>query len=424
MTHHDNYALGKGLAIFQELKDKYGKSIDDIDTIEQFFNELMSETGGWVIVDFLDTDNWDCIRDVKIDKEKWILKLYWQVPNDNPELELMRRMAFSTDYYLMILKLKNIHLVTDKNDKCFAICVNGYTWKKKEYEKYVVEDGWQVSQPDESSSFFSTEYGRLKDKTTEFVRILKTPIRSFWIIPKNLPISHSESRKYLYLYNLQLCTDDLEKAVKRASDVLKKHLPKDDEDDEIKLMGNKMRRCAESLFKLMLCFYHEKYDFKAEDYNSNQRLLGVLISELKKTVYTDEFSKEKLTSIVMIANDLSHDTGTPVEVERLIELYSWLKYFIDDFEKVINNRDNLIFYNDVNKKTSPKEYIQNEYSNFDFSKEIAQIIHTTTGKISFRIEVKCGNFNSSHRFVEREYLCKDGTIKKLNDDTIGEALVV
>lgn len=424
IKHHEKPALEDGRAIFQELRDIYGKSIDDFDAIDKFFKDLMRETNGWVIVDFLDTDNWDCIRDVQIDKEKGVLKLYWQLPAKDPVGEQMRKMVFSTDYYLMILKLKNVHLVSDSKKQCFAICVNGYTWPKNEYKKYVVENGWQVSQPDESSSFFSTDYLRLKDKTTEFVRILKTPIRSFWIIPKDLSISHTHSKKLLYLYNLQLCSNDLDKALTQAQKVLKKQLPKDDEDDEIKLMGNKMRQRAESLFKLMLCFYHEKCGFKAEDYNSTQRLLGVLISELKKTVYTNEIDKEKLNTIVRIANDLSHDSGTPVEESNLLELYSLLKYFIKDFKNTIQNSERWLVENNPNMKPSPKDYIQKEYNHFDFSKEIDQYVQAVAGKISFKIEVRCGSSCSFAHFEECEYLCKDGKIKKLNSSTINEALVV
>ena len=44
----------------------------------------MGQTGGWVIVDFLDSDNWDCIRKVDVDKQNGLIWFYWQIPSGDP----------------------------------------------------------------------------------------------------------------------------------------------------------------------------------------------------------------------------------------------------------------------------------------------------------------------------------------------------
>lgn len=62
-TFHKNWGVVEhGLYFFQEFADIYGDSINDIDSAERFFADFMQETGGWVIVDFLDTDNCDGVH--------------------------------------------------------------------------------------------------------------------------------------------------------------------------------------------------------------------------------------------------------------------------------------------------------------------------------------------------------------------------
>jgi hypothetical protein len=216
----------------------------------------------------------------------------------------------------------------------------------------------------------------------------------------------------------------LDKAILKLEIVLKKKLSKEDEEDEIKTIGNKMRRQAESLFKLMLCYYHKRYGFKAEDYNSPQRLLGVLISDLKKTIYQTEEDKQRFKDIVIIANDLSHDSGNPANAMDAARLYALLKYYIEDFKYNIAHHDSWNPEVDPNAKPSPSEFIKKEYLNFDFSQIINTCVHATSGKISYKIEIDPGRGFSFFDLDSKEYLCKDGKIRKLYATSLSEALVI
>ena len=135
-------AIKKGLDIFQELDDKYGDTINDLDIAEAFFADFMSKTGGAVIIDFLDTDNWDYIKKYEIDKAQGNLKLYFRLPCADPIEKQMRQMAFPFDYYSLVLKFKSIRFARDKNQRCFGFVVNGYTSKDKDVRRYVKSDGW------------------------------------------------------------------------------------------------------------------------------------------------------------------------------------------------------------------------------------------------------------------------------------------
>ena len=66
-------AWSNGLWFFQEFADIYGDSINDINSAEKFFDDFMRETDGNIILDYLDTDNWDCIRKVEIDKQNGLI---------------------------------------------------------------------------------------------------------------------------------------------------------------------------------------------------------------------------------------------------------------------------------------------------------------------------------------------------------------
>ena len=82
--HHKWDVVDHGLSFFQEFADIYGNSINDIESAERFFKDFMDETEGWVIVDFLDTNNWDCIRRIEVDKQNGLIWFYWQIPHEDP----------------------------------------------------------------------------------------------------------------------------------------------------------------------------------------------------------------------------------------------------------------------------------------------------------------------------------------------------
>ena len=194
-----------GLRVFQEFTDIYGDSINDIETAEKFFKEFQEETGGTVIVDFLDTDNWDCIRKIKVDKQNGLIWFYWQILEDDPIENMMRKMAFPLDYYGLCLKFDNVRFIRGKKRKCYGICVNGFTIREKNVKGFATVGGWTVKGIDNKSSFFATEVVRVNDKVSQYWRFVNTPISSFWILPKGLNIRPQDSEKYLYQIGTKRC---------------------------------------------------------------------------------------------------------------------------------------------------------------------------------------------------------------------------
>ena len=404
-----------GTDIFQEFADIYNDNINNIDIAYEFFSDFIKETNGLVIVDFLDTDNWDCIRKIEVDKQSDLIWFYWQVLHNNPIEDMTRKMILPIDYYGLCLKFKNVRFIRNKKGKCLGICVNGYTIKNKTIQNYAKKDGWEIKYIDQKSSFFSTNIVRMKDNITQYWSFINTPISSFWIIPKSLKIHPQDSEKYLY----QIGIVKIETMIKNAFEQIKliKKLKIDQQEITLKTIGNEMRNSAENLFKLINCFYHEQNNIN-EDYDN--LYLGELTKPLKKTIYTSDLEVNMINDIIKIANDLSHDSGNPVKIDNIGKLYINLIYFVKDFKNRIQKDRNI----DVPQitKPSPEKYIKEHFKEICFKDEINNAIHQTTGKISYTIRADVYKFNL---FDEKKWLlCKDGYFKNVRENDIVDVIKV
>lgn len=413
-----------GIELFTRFANEYGEKIEDSHTAEKFFNDFFKEAEGCINIDCLDADNDDRIECVKFDHDEGMMRLCTRIPEENMEIRKMRKMIFPFDVYSFLICFKNIHFIRTKDWKCLAIVVNGYTMKKKKIQSFAKKDNYTIKKYDEKSSFFTSNLVREKNGVYEYIRAMKTPITSFWIIPKRFIINAQESERYLYLYNTESLEERLKSCIQKLKSQIKTTKDKEDIDDFIKMYGNQIRTIAEAFFKLVTCFYHKKFDFKGKDKEYNDRLLGDLISPLKKQVYTSTDDELHLSTIVRVANELSHDSGLPVKITDIDELYKWLRYYISDFkEKISSDKDRN--KPEVSAKPSPCDYIDKNVKKWNFNDAIAEAIKTTSScRCTYRLIIErtftdCNLFNK-----EADYLCKDGYIKTLNQSNVSEVLEI
>ena len=413
--HKEWEVVEHGLYFFQEFADIYNDSINDIETADLFFKDFMEQTEGWVIVDFLDTDNWDCIRKVEVDKQNGLIWFYWQIPSGDPFEEKIRKMVFPLGYYGMCLKFDNVRFLIGKRNRCFGIVVNGYTIQNKDVEKFAKHGNWKIIATDAKSSFFSTSLVREKNGVFQHWRFMNTPISSFWIIPKRLNIHPQDSEKLLYMYGVEKCENNLKIAYNNAKKLNKAST--EEQRKKIKASAHDMRTVAESLFKLIVCFYQKElpqkgYNYKVRDYNLST--LGDLADPLTKTIFKDDIERSRINEITTIANDLSHDSGNPVCFEDLITLFSGITYFIEDFESRIMRKghDVTVIHSD---KPSPHDFVKANYKSLCFIDEINEIVHKTNGKISFKIKAQIGTFVNLFGKNGEEVLCCDGYIRNTKE---------
>ena len=418
--HKEWEVVEHGLYFFQEFADIYNNSINDIETADLFFKDFMGQTGGWVIVDFLDSDNWDCIRKVDVDKQNGLIWFYWQIPSGDPLEEKMRKMVFPFGYYGMCLKFDNIRFLKGKRNRCFGIIVNGYTIQNKDVEKFAKHGNWKIKATDAKSSFFSTSLVREKNGVFQHWRFMNTPISSFWIIPKRLNIHPQDSEKLLYMYGVEKCENNLKIAYNNAKKLNKAST--EEQRKKIKASAHDMRTVAESLFKLIVCFYQKElpqkgYNYKVRDYNLS--MLGDLAVPLKNTIFIQDIERSRINEITTIANDLSHDSGNPVRFEDLTTLFDDITYFIEDFESRIMRKGHEVIVKHSDKP-SPHDFVKANYKSFCFIDEINEIVRKTNGKISFKIKTQIGTFVAMNLFGENgeEVLCSDGYIRNSKETDV------
>lgn len=408
--HKDWKVVEHGLDFFQEFADIYNDTINDLETAERFFKDFMEQTKGWVIVDFLDTDNWDCIRKVEVDKQNGLIWFYWQIPSGDPLEEKMRKMVFPFGYYGMCLKFDNIRFLKGKRNRCFGIIVNGYTIRERNIKGFTKNGGWEIKGMDATSSFFSTSVVREKDGVFQHWRFMNTPISSFWIIPKQLNVHPQDSEKLLYIHGVEKCEKNLNLALEKTKGVYK--LGKEEQRKEIKTAAHDMRTVAESLFKLIMCFHQEKYQYKVSNYDD--LMLHNLTGPLKKTIYKQDFEQNRIDEIPRLANDLSHDSGNPVDFRNLGTLYTDITFFVSDFKSRIMRKGHevTVIHSD---KPSPHDFVKANYRRFCFIDEINENVHKTNGKISFKIKTQIGTFVNLFGKNGEEVLCCDGYIRNTKE---------
>lgn len=413
-TFHKEWdVVEHGLHFFQEFADIYGDTINDIDKAEKFFSDFMQETGGWVIVDFLDTDNWDCIRKIETDKQKGLIWFYWQIPSSDPGEEIMHKMAFPFGYYGMCLKFDNVRSIKGKRNRCIGFIVNGYTIRERNVKGFAKEDGWEIKGIDTQSSFFSINMVRGKDNVLQHWRFMNTPISSFWIIPKRLNVRPQDSEKLLYMYGAEKCEKELKASLDRMKDA--DGLSMEEQRKRIKVTAHEMRTVAESLFKLIMCFHQEEHHYKVNNYDD--LTLGDLTGPLKSTIYKYDFEQERINEIPRLANDLSHDSGNPVEFKDLGKLFIDITYFISGFKTSIRHKGHEIVATQSDKP-SPHDFLKEQYKSFCFIDEINQTVHKGSGKISFVVKARIGTFVDIFGEKGVDVLCSDGYFRNSKEDGI------
>lgn len=413
-TFHKKWdVVEHGLYFFQEFADIYGDSVNDLDAAERFFADFMRETEGWVIVDFLDTDNWDCIRKIEVDKQSGLIWFYWQIPSGDPVEEMMRRMAFPLGYYGMCLKFDNVRFVKGKKNKCIGFIVNGYTIRERNVKGFAKDGGWEIKGIDSQSSFFSIDLVRGKDNVLQHWRFMNTPISSFWVIPKMMNVRPQDSEKLLYMYGAEKCGRELKYAMDRMKGT--DSLSKEEQRKRIKIAAHEMRTVAESLFKLVMCFHQEERHYKVNNYDN--LTVGDLTGPLKSTVYKSDFEQERINEIPRLANDLSHDSGNPVDFKDLGKLFVDITYFISEFKTSIKRKGYEIV-SSQSDRPSPHDFVRDQYKSFCFIDEINETVHKDNGKISFTVKIRVGTFIDIFDEKGEDVLCKDGYIRNSKEDGI------
>lgn len=330
MEENIRYIIENGSNIVLNIAKQYPNGvITNLNDVNSFFAQLMQETKGLLIVDFLDTDNWDNIKDYKIDIQKGLLYVYWKIPRsfEDELLEEMEKMIFPFESYGFILKFKQLKFFTIGENVFFTI--QGYAVKKKDVKRIAEEDNYNCIWTNEND-VFSVELVREKDKKREHWYFLNTPIYSVLFFPKHIPLKPQQSKIILFLYNLDDCSERLKTTKEELLKIPKTaDLKLHDFEDAVCSKANTMRRIMEFILKLEICLYSQDVPKKIEDYSN--LLLGDLIKLIKDKKTQDEMVI--LNKIVRLSNTLSHDSGLPIKIEDANDLWYLINDYSEQFSK-------------------------------------------------------------------------------------------
>jgi hypothetical protein len=289
-------------AIFKELAEKFGgQKLNQLSEIKNFFSELLGQTGGWVILDFLDTANWDQIEAFELDDNR-LLTLIWHDfrTTEEPEHEReIRQIIFPASLYSLGISVNSIVPIVGEKTAIFLI--NGYSKTEKEINKIYKEGSSEYKIY--SNSFFEKRIIRKVSTHWEEIQYHCTPIYSLAIIPKKSGISSFDSKRLLYKYNIQDLAKRLALVIKALDTVDK------DNHDLICEKVNTARRVLESVLKIECCFREIEI---RDDYS--KLLLGSLLNYVKG--FKDEEFQPTLGKMAELLNEFSHDSGKPIDIDR------------------------------------------------------------------------------------------------------------
>jgi len=356
-----------GNDIFQSVLCKYSDSITNINEAVSLIQEIVDETEGWVIVDFLDYGGWDKLTKVEVDISQGLLFL---IDNEVDAKGFVKKAPPFTSRDGLVLKFKD--LKTYSSQKLSGIFLRGYTLQEKNIKKIFSRNSTDLQIIENRNFAISLE--RISNNINESLDILNCPIYSVAIIPKNSPLSAGDSQELLFTINFHDC---LKRLQLKKSQLL--NVPANDEDSLCE-KANTGRRIFEFILKIECCLIEHKVSFIGyerkvsasfkKDYDK------LLLGDLRKLIndFKPDNRKSDLLKIVLTSNKLSHDSGEPIQKQEVIDLFDLmidycleLTEIIKDHSRVNNyytsrlkkvTRDNIhlktISFSDVKIKESSK----------------------------------------------------------------------
>ncbi|AGF50303.1 sll1401 [Synechocystis sp. PCC 6803] len=299
--------------IFKGLAEKYGnKNISNRVQVADFFKDLLEATGGLIIVDFLDMENWDVIESFSFDEKSEILTLVWHDFRKLVETERrreLRQSLFPASLYSCALQINTILPVPAKESALFII--NGYAKTSKEIKNLYRFGTDEIEIYD--NGFFKKRVIRKVSGHYEVIDFHCTPLYSLVMMPKASGISSAHSKRFLYWKNVHVALIRIRKILDSFDEI--------DEfsHDEVSEKVNSVRRAMEYLLKVECCSKGLKI---SKEYS--QVFLGDLIAIVKYT--RESHIRDLLAKVAKFSNEFSHDTGKKtISTKENLPLY-WLVY--------------------------------------------------------------------------------------------------
>lgn len=326
--------IREGSLIFSKLASNISTDeVRDINLVYRFLIDLISNTNGLVMLDFLDTSGWDRLTNIHVDVYNNYLYLIWyQYSEENEIIEYeIGGDIFSSSFTGLFMHFQSMKIIQTRRFPAFIL--QGYAFSEKELKKIFFKNTEKFEF--RTYNNFSTDIVRKTNKKTQEITCINTPFHSILILPKDRRIDSHTSKKILYDYNFKEALHRIKKVKKELIDVEKNDF------DVICEKSNTVRRILENILKIESC--HRDVKLKKP---YSQVLLGDLNSVLKGYHQTNNSSiyDTILTTMIIWTNELSHDSGLPIDKDKAVLLCSMLERYIYFLKEEIKNEYRLLMF--------------------------------------------------------------------------------
>ena len=195
-------AIKDGEKIFTEIANSVNwTETNNISEASELLKKLIEATKGIVLVDFLDSKNWDGIAGVECIEDSLFIHSHdsRNVLEEKQKKEMRMLGVVLPSLISSLMKFKELKIVQTRNFPVFLL--RGYALKDKEI-KTILNNGFSTLKILDNKGNFSKLVIRRKDDVSEKYTCLNTSLLSMIIIPQNLNISVYPSKVILFIYNL------------------------------------------------------------------------------------------------------------------------------------------------------------------------------------------------------------------------------
>ena len=291
------------------------KEICDTEDINTFFDALIKNTKGLVIVDNIYCASFDSLTSVKYsnpyfmfvwkDFDEFRKKYLKQKLSDDDRLTWSIFSNATYDYIICDVK----KLVFNKiNNHLFIAVLSNYI-DFKNYEKWLENKDCSIVRKDIDQNF-ETDYilfeGDKKDAKKHISHVGSLPFYTYMIQPKENATTAHVSSELLVL----LTCSEIEERLEKAKHKLLEY--NDSETEDIFDIGNRIRRILEYFLKYF-CVY------KDIDLKITKKYKHISLGDLRKDI-NKEYPQLICQKLVNTANEYSHDSGIKANKNEVLSL--------------------------------------------------------------------------------------------------------
>lgn len=231
----------------------------------------------------------------------------------------MTAMLFPASLYSLAIRFQSIDLI-DTEKTCF-FAIRGYSLTDKEIRSVFKQEAEEYSQ--QTDRPFSKRVIRKVEGHWEIINCINAALFTVLVVPKKIHFRSDASKLLLYYNNFELIEGSLNRCEKELDSL------EPSQTEAICEKANTIRRSMETLLKIECCYRDVSLK---KDYSKAR--LGDLWGVLRK--YHSEQISILVSKFIEWVNELSHDTGRPIDKSKADFTLTSIKLYLQLFKKEVH----------------------------------------------------------------------------------------